>query len=437
MDKKYDFMEKDLYKDSTIQMLVEPRKKEAIQNGANEYDIIDTLYVEHDGQKKTNPIFYENDEFCVLNDKSEDNAHGTISIAGSSTTDTLMTKAKERKIKQENKEKEFLSKLIAVLESDSDDGGDSGNNDNPDDSGDDDNPTTSNRTYESQEYYFTNEGEELFVHSCFELELVSFTGTDEEKNAFEEDLLNSGYSIECALKQNTINEYTANFDGEYKVSGEFKIGETSSLTIYDSNDNNIGTLTIGIKQNSETPALDNDKIVITNGDDQMFYMYLHETYKSITDSEFRTNNFPVDDIDNPSNNDDESPTDAYLYLKFASFSGTKNVENELKEYIKYSGLNLTKTNTEGTYNVEGNEISLEDESYYVLRGVLDLGGQNNTLSLYDMNNQNIGTVNVSAYIVVPYNEDLEEQEDDILMIGNYKIADFDEDEYQLRIGSDF
>lgn len=429
MDKKYDFMEKNIYQDSTIQMLVEQRRKEAVQSGAKEYDIIDSFYVEHEGQKKVNPCFYENEEFCVLSDNSVDNAHGTISIAGSETTDTLMTKEKAEKVKQDNKERAFLARLIALLESNTDgDGGD----DDDSGSGGDDTPTTANRTYESNTMTFTNEGEELYIETCFVLELLSFNGTEAEKNAFEEDIINSGYGIECALKQNTINEYTFDFENEYKVNGEFKLGYESILSIYDSNNNNIGSMSIKMKENKETSALVKDKIVITNGDDKIFYIYLHETWKSITDLIYRSMEFPVEDINNPKGEDEED-TYGYLKMQVASFSGNKNVENGLKSEIGQCNLSLTKTENESIYGVESSEIYLEEnESIYMIRGILQLGGQNNTLTLYDADNNNLGTLNVTSYIVAPYSNDEEEQTEDEIMVGNYKIADFYDEEYFIR-----
>lgn len=429
MDKKYDFMEKNIYQDSTIQMLVEPRRKEAVQNGAKEYDIVDSLYVEHDDHKKENPCYYENEEFCVLKDNSGNNAHGTTSIAGSQTTDTLMTKAKAEKIKQDNKEREFLARLIALLESKSDDGGD---DDDDSGSGGGDTPATTNRTYESETKYFTNEGEELFIETSFILELLSFNGTEDEKDAFEEDLINSGYSIECDLKQDTINEYSLHFENEYKLSGDFKLGYESTLTISDKNDNNIGSMSIKLKETDETSALDKDKIVITNEYDKVFYLYFHETWKPITDLSFKSMQFPIEDINNPKGEDDDE-TYGYLKLKFASFSGSSDISSGLKRELKQCSLLLTKTENESIYGVESGDIYIEEtDSSYVMRGILQLGGQNNTLTLYDSDNHNLGTADITSYIAAPYSDDEEDHAEDELMVGNYKIADFYDEEYFIR-----
>ena len=120
-------------------------------------------------------------------------------------------------------------------------------------------------------------------------------------------------------------------------------------------------------------------------------------------------------------------------MKFASFSGSSDISSGLKRELKQCSLLLTKTENESIYGVESEDIYIEEtDSSYVMRGILQLGGQNNTLTLYDSDNHNLGTADITSYIAAPYSDDEEDHAEDELMVGNYKIADFYDEEYYIR-----
>jgi hypothetical protein len=129
MQDKYNSLKKDLFKDSTYQMLVEGRNKECAKKGATQYTVVDTKTVECDGKKKDCPLFFDTDEFYCLNDPTDNDTWGGVTTTGIFTLNTLETPESLKKIVDENKLKAQLQHAIDALEESEDGGDDSGDDD--------------------------------------------------------------------------------------------------------------------------------------------------------------------------------------------------------------------------------------------------------------------------------------------------------------------
>lgn len=120
MQDKYNSLKKDLSKESTYQMLVEPRNKECAKRGSTQYTVIDSITVESDGQKKDCPLFYDSDEFYNLNDPTDNDTWGGQTTTAIYTINTLETPESLNKVLSDNKHKKQLQDAIDAL------GGESG-----------------------------------------------------------------------------------------------------------------------------------------------------------------------------------------------------------------------------------------------------------------------------------------------------------------------
>lgn len=116
MQDKYHSLKKDLSKESTYQMLVEPRNKECAKRGATQYTVVDSITVESDGQKKDCPLFYDSDEFYNLNDPTDNDTWGGQTTTAIYTINTLETPESLNKVLSDNKQKKQLQDAIDALE---------------------------------------------------------------------------------------------------------------------------------------------------------------------------------------------------------------------------------------------------------------------------------------------------------------------------------
>lgn len=117
MQDKYNSLKKELSKESTYQMLVEPRNKECAKRGATQYTVVNSIAVESNGQKKDCPLFYDSDEFYNLNDPTDDDTWGGQTTTAIYTINTLETSDSLKRVVAENKQKQQLKDAIDALES--------------------------------------------------------------------------------------------------------------------------------------------------------------------------------------------------------------------------------------------------------------------------------------------------------------------------------
>ncbi len=117
MQDKYNSLKKELSKESTYQMLVEPRNKECAKRGATQYTVVNSIAVEFNGQKKDCPLFYDSDEFYNLNDPTDDDTWGGQTTTAIYTINTLETPDSLKRVVAENKQKQQLKDAIDALES--------------------------------------------------------------------------------------------------------------------------------------------------------------------------------------------------------------------------------------------------------------------------------------------------------------------------------
>jgi len=116
MQDKYHSLTKDIFRDSTYQMLVEPRNKALEEIGAVYYNVVDSKLVEHDGMKKDSPIFYDTKEFHTINDRTDDDAWGGQTTTDIVTFDPLMSQDDIDAKKAQNKQQAFLDQMIKVVD---------------------------------------------------------------------------------------------------------------------------------------------------------------------------------------------------------------------------------------------------------------------------------------------------------------------------------
>lgn len=116
MQDKYHSLTKNIFRDSTYQMLVEPRNKALEKIGAVYYDVVNSKLVEHDGMKKDCPIFYDTTEFHTINDRTDDDTWGGQTTTDIVTFDPLMSQEQIEAKKQQNKQEAFLDQMIKVID---------------------------------------------------------------------------------------------------------------------------------------------------------------------------------------------------------------------------------------------------------------------------------------------------------------------------------
>lgn len=115
MSDKYESLKKDLAKESSYQMLVEPRNKECAEKGATQYVVIDSKLVEVNGLKRDCPLFYDTEEFYNLNDPTTNDTWGGQTTTAIFTFNTLENPEELKKLKDDKKRKEQLQHAIDSL----------------------------------------------------------------------------------------------------------------------------------------------------------------------------------------------------------------------------------------------------------------------------------------------------------------------------------
>lgn len=70
MKDKYNALTKDIFLDSSYQLLINPRNKRLVHEGAHPYNVISSKMVNNpkNNYKKDTQLFYDTLEWCVLND---------------------------------------------------------------------------------------------------------------------------------------------------------------------------------------------------------------------------------------------------------------------------------------------------------------------------------------------------------------------------------
>lgn len=116
MGDKYKALTKEVFRDSTYQLLVEPRNKECAKRGATQYTVVDSKIVENNNDKKDCPLFFDSDEFYNLNDPTNDDTWGGQTTTAIYTINTLETPDSLNKIIADNKHKQQLKEAIEALE---------------------------------------------------------------------------------------------------------------------------------------------------------------------------------------------------------------------------------------------------------------------------------------------------------------------------------
>lgn len=117
MQDKYNSLKKDLAKESSYQMLVDPRNRECAEKGATQYTVVNSKLVEVNGKKSDCPLFYDTDEFYNLNDPTDNDTWGGQTTTAIFTFGVGLTDEQNKKIISDKKWKDQLQHAISSLES--------------------------------------------------------------------------------------------------------------------------------------------------------------------------------------------------------------------------------------------------------------------------------------------------------------------------------
>lgn len=248
MGDKYNSLKKDVYRDSTYQMLVEPRNKALEKVGAKYYNVVDSKTVEHNGDKKDCQIFYDTEEFYTINDRTDNDTWGGQTTTAVVTINTLEKPGDLETIKLQNKLKEQLENAINNTPAPS-----------PSPEPEPEPEPVTPKTWKTANFN-AKDGEDNTVECYYALNISSLDESETKENV-ESFITGSELSIE-----NNVGFALTSLSDEYTIeneeSSDISLTSVSLPIVKAATSENVGSLSLTLKKSSDDTEI-TDTLSIT------------------------------------------------------------------------------------------------------------------------------------------------------------------------------